>query len=206
MNPTTCSMQVHQLQLPIPQLQISTCSTTIILLLATKDLGGRGRPQEKGFHAVNSKQKLTKNLFLVYSSLTCWLAGPFCWNLPLSTKDLDDEAQCRRFWSLHVPQLSFFLLSTKSLWGLGKSHNLFNASPSTASLTNEIPPPEQWIPQFVQCKTINYNCKSHNCKSLHAPELSFFIYQPKIWEVGVGQRRRGFMLSIQSKNWLKTYL
>jgi hypothetical protein len=30
--------------------------------------------------------------------------------------------------------------------------------------------------------------------------LSFFFYQPKIWEVGVGQRRTGFMLSIQSKN------
>jgi hypothetical protein len=34
--------------------------------------------------------------------------------------------------------------------------------------------------------------------------LSFFFYQPKIWEVGVGQRRLGFMLSIQSKNQLKT--
>ncbi len=104
-NPTTCSMQVyhlqfqqikfhhqnskynnlfnasHQIQWSIPQLQISTCSTTIILLLSTKDFGGRGRPQEKGFHAVNSKQKLTKNLFLVGSFLMCWLAGPFCQNL-----------------------------------------------------------------------------------------------------------------------------
>ncbi len=34
--------------------------------------------------------------------------------------------------------------------------------------------------------------------------LSFFFYQPKIWEVGVGQRRWCFMLSIQSKNELKT--
>jgi hypothetical protein len=34
--------------------------------------------------------------------------------------------------------------------------------------------------------------------------LSFFFYQPKIWEVGVGQRRRGVMLPTQSKNWLKT--
>jgi hypothetical protein len=30
--------------------------------------------------------------------------------------------------------------------------------------------------------------------------LLFFFYQPKIWELGVGQRRMGFMLSIQSKN------
>ncbi len=33
--------------------------------------------------------------------------------------------------------------------------------------------------------------------------LSFLFYQQNIWEVGVGQRRRGVMLSIQSKNWLK---
>ncbi len=39
--------------------------------LSTKDLGGRGRSEEKGFHAVNSKQKSTKNLFLVDSFLTC---------------------------------------------------------------------------------------------------------------------------------------
>ncbi len=152
---------------------------------------------------MNSKQKLTENLFIVYSFLTCWLAGHIYRNLLLSTKTLMMKLS-RRFWSLHVPQLSFFLLSTKDLGGRGKSHNLFNASPSTASLTVEIPPPEQQIPQLVQCKSINYNCKSHNCKSLHAPQLSFFIYQPKIWVVGVGQRRRGFMLSIQSKNWLKT--
>jgi hypothetical protein len=87
----------------------------------------------------------------------------------------------RRFCSPHVPQLSFFLLSTKDLGGRGKSHNLFNASPSTASLINEIPPPEQQIPQLVvQCKSINYNCQSHNCKSLRAPQLSFFFYQPNL--------------------------
>jgi hypothetical protein len=34
-------------------------------------LGGRGRSEKKGFHAVNSKQKLTKNLFLVGIFLTC---------------------------------------------------------------------------------------------------------------------------------------
>jgi hypothetical protein len=74
---------------------------------------------------------------------------------------------------------------------------------AVSDVRNEIPPPEQQIPQLVQCKSINYNCKSHNCKSLHAPQLSFFFYQPKIWEVGVGQKRKGFMLSIQSKNQLK---
>jgi hypothetical protein len=60
-NLTICSMQVHQLQLQIPKLKISTCFTTIILLLSTKDLGGKGRLEEKGFHAVNSKQKLNEN-------------------------------------------------------------------------------------------------------------------------------------------------
>ncbi len=111
----------------------------------------------------------------------------------------------RRFWSLHVPQPSIFLLATNDLGGRGPSHNFFNASPSTASPKNEIPPPKQQIPQLVQCKSINYNCKSHNCKSLHAPQLSFFVYQPMICEVGVGQRRRGLMLSIQSKNQIKTH-
>jgi hypothetical protein len=43
----------------------------IILLLSSKDLGGRGWSEEKLFHAVNSKQKLTKNSFLVGSFLTC---------------------------------------------------------------------------------------------------------------------------------------
>ncbi len=90
-NPTTCSMQVKQLHLPIPQLQISTCSTTIILCLSTKDLRGRGRSEEKGLHYVKSKQKLTRKLILVGSFLMCWLAGPFCRNFLLSTKDLNDE-------------------------------------------------------------------------------------------------------------------
>ncbi len=69
----------------------------------------------------------------------------------------------------------------------------------------QIPSPEQQIPQLVQCKSNNYNCNSHNCKSPHSPQLSSFFYQqPKIWEVRVGERRRGIMLSIQSKNWIKT--
>jgi hypothetical protein len=80
-------------QIQIPQLQISTYSTTIILRLSTKDLEVMGRSEEKGFHAVKSKQKLTKNPFLVGSFLKCCLAGPFCQNLFLSIKDLDDETQ-----------------------------------------------------------------------------------------------------------------
>jgi hypothetical protein len=36
-----------------------------------KKIGGRGRSEKKGFHAVNSKRKLAKNLFLVGSFLTC---------------------------------------------------------------------------------------------------------------------------------------
>jgi hypothetical protein len=39
--------------------------------LSIKDLGDRGRSEEKGFHAVNSKQKSTKNSCLVGSFLTC---------------------------------------------------------------------------------------------------------------------------------------
>jgi hypothetical protein len=34
---------------------------------------------------------------------------------------------------------------------------------------------------------------------------SAFLYKPKIWGMGAGQRRRGAMLSIQSKNQLKTH-
>jgi hypothetical protein len=30
------------------------------------------------------------------------------------------------------------------------------------------------------------------------------LYEPKIWGMGAGQRRRGAMMSIQSKNRLKT--
>ncbi len=33
---------------------------------------------------------------------------------------------------------------------------------------------------------------------------SVSLYKPKIWGMGAGQRRRGAMLSIQSKNRLKT--
>ncbi len=40
-------------------------------LVKTKDLGDWGRSEEKRCYAVNSKQKLTKNLFLVGSFLTC---------------------------------------------------------------------------------------------------------------------------------------
>ncbi len=86
------------------------------------------------------------------------------------------------------------------------------ANPTTCSMQvhqlqvqkMKIQPPEQRIPQLVQCKFHNYNCKSHNCKSLHALQLSFFFYQLKILVVGVGQRRKGFMLSIQNKNQLIT--
>ncbi len=77
-NPTTCSVQVQQLQLQIPQLQIYTCSTTIILLLSTKDLGGGGRSDKKGFHAVNSKQKSTNFFFSWFlpDVLTVWTILP----------------------------------------------------------------------------------------------------------------------------------
>ncbi len=40
-------------------------------LVYTKDLGGGGRSEEKRRCAVNSKQKLTKNLFLAGSILRC---------------------------------------------------------------------------------------------------------------------------------------
>jgi hypothetical protein len=40
-------------------------------LVSTKDLGDRGRSEEKRCYAVNSKQKSTKNLFLVGFFLMC---------------------------------------------------------------------------------------------------------------------------------------
>ncbi len=40
-------------------------------LVKTKDLGDWGRLEEKRHYAVNSKQKSTKNSFLVHSFLTC---------------------------------------------------------------------------------------------------------------------------------------
>ncbi len=39
------------------------------LLYTTKNLGDRGRSEEQRHYAVNSKQKLTENLFLVSSFL-----------------------------------------------------------------------------------------------------------------------------------------
>ncbi len=62
--------------------------------------GGWGRSEEKRRYAVNSKQKSTKNLFLVGSFLTCWLAGPFCQNLLLSTNDLEDVACWKGRWRI----------------------------------------------------------------------------------------------------------
>ncbi len=40
-------------------------------LVQTKDLGDGGRSEEKMRYAVNSKEKLTTNLFLVGSFLMC---------------------------------------------------------------------------------------------------------------------------------------
>jgi hypothetical protein len=87
-------------------------------------------------------------------------------------------------------ELSFFLISTKDLGGKGKSHNLFNASSSTARPKNEILPPEQQIPQLVQCKSNSYHLQIpqlqySTCSTtiiLHDPQISFFVYQPKIWK------------------------
>ncbi len=62
----------------------------MFLVWTTKDMEDGGRSEEKRFYAINSKQKSTKNLVLVSSFLTCWLAGPFCRNLPLSTNFLED--------------------------------------------------------------------------------------------------------------------
>ncbi len=42
------------------------------------------------------KAKSTKNLCLVGSFLTCWLAGPFCCNLSLSTNYLEDGGEASR--------------------------------------------------------------------------------------------------------------
>ncbi len=94
-----------------------------------------------------------------------------------------------------------------------KSHNLFNASSSTASpktekFTTRTANPTTCSMQVQQLQLKIPQLQIPACYTtiiLHVPQLSFFFYQPKIWEVGVGQRRRGFTLSIQSKNWLKTH-
>ncbi len=70
------------------------------LTYTTKDLGNGGRSKEKSCYAVNSKQKSTKNSFLAGSFLTCWLAGPFCQNRPLSTNDLEDLACWKGRWRI----------------------------------------------------------------------------------------------------------
>ncbi len=59
-------------------------------------MGDRGRSEEKRHGAVNSKQKSTKNLFLVGSFLMCRLAGSFCQYLPLSTNDFEDRGRINR--------------------------------------------------------------------------------------------------------------
>jgi hypothetical protein len=43
----------------------------MFLVCTTKDMGDCGSSEEKRLYAVNSKQKSTKNLFLVGSFLTC---------------------------------------------------------------------------------------------------------------------------------------
>ncbi len=68
----------------------------MFLVWTTKDLGDGGRSEKKRRYAVNSKQKLTKNLYLAGSFLTCWLAGPFCQNLLLSTNDFEDGGKINR--------------------------------------------------------------------------------------------------------------
>ncbi len=111
-------------------------------------MGDQGRSEEKRRCAVNSKQKLTENMFLAGSFLTCWLAGPFCRNLPLSTNDLEDGGKAsRKGEGFFFEGQGFFLEGGRGVLSL---------------------------------------------------------YKPKIWGMGAGQRRRGAMLSIQSKNWLKT--
>ncbi len=94
-------------------------------------MGDWGRSDEKRCYAVNSKQKSTKNLFLVGSFLTCWLAGPFCRNLPLSTNDLEDGVEASRnceWWFffrvrdfLGVGDLNFFPCINQRFWGWGRS-------------------------------------------------------------------------------------
>ncbi len=46
-------------------------SVNPVLVYTTKDLGDGGRSEKKRRYAVNSKPKLTKNLFLAGSFLTC---------------------------------------------------------------------------------------------------------------------------------------
>ncbi len=121
---------------------------TIILLLSTKDLGGWGRSEENGFHAVNSMWKLTENLLLVVPS----------WRV-----DWLDTL---------LPKPSF-ITQRIGWWNLVGDYDSAAAASGSGSGSG-------------------------------SSRLSFFFYQPKIWGVGVDLRRWCIMLSIQSKNWLKT--
>jgi hypothetical protein len=116
----------------------------MVLVWTTKEMEDGGRSEEKRDYAINSKQKSTKNLFLVGSFLTCWLAGLFCQNLPLSTNDLEDGGEASR-----KGEWDFFWGTGIFFWGGGRG-----------------------VPS---------------------------LYKPKIWGMGAGQRRRGAMLSMQSK-------
>ncbi len=75
-------------------------SGNTFLVYTTKDLGDGGRSEKKRRYNVNSKWKSTKNSFLAGSFLTCWLAGPFCRNLLLSTNDLEDVACWKGRWRI----------------------------------------------------------------------------------------------------------
>ncbi len=93
------------------------------LVWSTEDMGDGGWSEEKRRYAVNSKQKLTKNLFLVDFSLTCWLAGSFCQNLLLPTNNLENVASRKGRWGILFREggILFLVWTTKDIEEGGRS-------------------------------------------------------------------------------------
>ncbi len=181
---------------------------SVFSVYTTKDLGDRGWSEEKRCYAVNSKQKSTKNSFLVGSFLTCWLAGPFCrifcyqqmicrtWLvkklggeycfigikcfLSLINQRYGRWGMVRWEEALFVEQLLFSCIFS---WGV----DLLDHSAKTYSYQWMI-----WRMWLVE-KLGGVYCLGNG---------DYFLVwtTKKIWKRGVGQKRRAAMLSILSDN------
>ncbi len=189
-------------------------------MYTTKDLGDGGRSEEKRRCAVNSKWKSTKNLFLAGSFLTCWLAGPFCRNLLLSTNDLKDAAPRKGrggilIWG--VLGICFYYVQPIN-WGIGAGQRKKRryAVNSKQKLTKNL----FLVGSFLKCWLAGPFCQNLLLSTNDLNDMGdrkdrgeyyfgeweflFSVYNQRFGGMGAGQRRRGAVLSIQSKNRLKT--
>jgi hypothetical protein len=120
----------------------------------------------------------TRDLFLVGYLQTCRLVGLFCQNLLLSTKDLAGSSS------------KTFIYQTK-IWRMNYNHN--------CKYHNFI---KLIQPQLLQINPIIHqhcNYMDHDTSIKLGDGGRSEEMRPKIWDVGVGQRRRDAMLSVQSK-------